>query len=226
VKAVEREAARRLRWEDGLAMREIADRLGVAVSSVSRWTRDITLTGEQEDQLRRSNRLVDAQRIGRDAMRRSARMKRLEAQGHGRALARQRDPLHVAGCMLFWAEGSKRRDAVVFTNSDTDMLEHFLKFLRTFYAVADDKIGFSLNCHLGNGLDLPDIERWWLRRLKLPDSCLRAHTVNRPSSAARRRRTTLPYGTARIVVCSTFIVQSIYGAIQEYAGFRRPEFLD
>ena len=36
----------------------------------------------------------------------------------------------------------------------------------------------------------------------------------------------LPYGTARLAMHSTFIVQSIYGAIQEYAGFARPEWLD
>jgi hypothetical protein len=28
------------------------------------------------------------------------------------------------------------------------------------------------------------------------------------------------------VVCDTAVVQSIYGAIQEYAGFDRPQWLD
>jgi hypothetical protein len=32
-------------------------------------------------------------------------------------------------------------------------------------------------------------------------------------------------GSAALVVCDTSIVQSIYGAIQEYAGFERPEWL-
>ena len=35
----------------------------------------------------------------------------------------------------------------------------------------------------------------------------------------------LPYGTCRLSVHSTAIVQHIYGAIQEYAGFDRPEWL-
>jgi len=56
---------------------------------------------------------------------------------------------------------------------------------------------------------------------------LRQAVVNRPSSASKRLKgNTLPYGTARIAVHSTFIVQSIYGAIQEYAGIDRPEWLD
>ena len=68
-------------------------------------------------------------------------------------------------------------------------------------------------------------EAWWCDQLDLPPSALRAASVNRPSSASRWRRNVLVYGTAR-VVHSTFLVQSIYGAIQEYAGFARPEWLD
>jgi hypothetical protein len=55
---------------------------------------------------------------------------------------------------------------------------------------------------------------------------VRTATVNRPSTASRWRRNVHLYGTASIRVDSTFIVQSIYGAIQEYAGFERPEWLD
>ena len=48
-----------------------------------------------------------------------------------------------------------------------------------------------------------------------------------PSSASKRLKGhILPYGTARLALHSTFIVQSIYGAIQEYAGIDRPEWLD
>jgi hypothetical protein len=34
------------------------------------------------------------------------------------------------------------------------------------------------------------------------------------------------YGTGRLAVHSTFVVQSIYGGIQEIAGIDRPEWLD
>jgi hypothetical protein len=36
----------------------------------------------------------------------------------------------------------------------------------------------------------------------------------------------LPYGTCRIVVNRTAVVQSIWGPIQEYAGFRRDAWLE
>jgi hypothetical protein len=40
------------------------------------------------------------------------------------------------------------------------------------------------------------------------------------------RTNRLPYGTIRVCVRSTAIVQSIYGTIQEYGGFERPEWLE
>jgi hypothetical protein len=41
----------------------------------------------------------------------------------------------------------------------------------------------------------------------------------------RKRRGKLPYGTCRLTVCDVRIVQHLYGAIQEYGGFERPEWL-
>jgi len=129
--------------------------------------------------------------------------------------------------MLYWAEGAKHRNVAVLTNSDADLLASFLGFLRRHFDVQDAKIAFSVNCFLRNGLTLAEIESWWLARLGLPASCLRKASVNRASSASQRKRGhILPYGTGRLSVCSTFIVQSIYGAIQEYAGIDRPEWLD
>jgi AcrR family transcriptional regulator len=210
-----------------MPLNAIAASLGVAKSSVSRWVRDIELSAEQHAALRLMNPLYNAQLRGQGGRSRAARASRLQAQEHGRELARRHDPLHLEGCMLYWAEGAKARNAVVFVNSDADMIELFLRFLRECYGVADDRIALSVNCHVGERGDASEVTQWWLRRLGLPDGCARAATVNRPSAASRRRRgQTLLHGTARLAVHSTFIVQSIYGAIQEYTGASRPEWLD
>jgi hypothetical protein len=140
--------------------------------------------------------------------------------------SRRGDPLHHAGCMLYWAEGSRSRNQVAFTNSDADMVAHFLAFLRRCYDVSDERLALSVNVHLGNGLTLAQVERWWIDRLGVPASCRRRSIVNNVSRASQRKRRTLLYGTVRLAVFSTFIVQSIYGAIQAYAGIDRPEWLD
>jgi hypothetical protein len=225
VKVIERDEARRLRREEGLALGVIADRLGVSKSSVSLWTRDIELTDEQHERLRQANPIHNQQLRGQANRRETARWARLAAQERGRARAGQGDLLHMQGCMLFWAEGSRRRNSVVFTNSDVEMHRVFLRFLRAS-GVRDEHVALTVNCFLNNGLSLAEIEEWWLRRLGLPPSCLRAASVNRPSSASRWRRNVHLYGTAALCVHSTALVQSIYGAIQEYGGFERPEWLD
>lgn len=210
----------------GLPVKEIARRVGVSVSSVSVWVRDVPLTAAQQAALDARNPVRSGQRNGTENSSRRRREERRSAQLHGRDLARRDDPGFVAGCMLYWAEGAKNRNNVIICNADADLLATFRRFLRIHFAVPDEKLVFTANCFLGNGKTLDEIESWWLDRLDLPDTCLRKAVVNRASSASQRKRRTLVYGTGRLVVHSTFIVQSIYGAIQEYAGIERPEWLD
>jgi transcriptional regulator with XRE-family HTH domain len=227
VKTEERQLARRLRQEEGLPVKEIARRVGVSASSVSLWVRDVPLTPAQEAALNARNPVRNGQRRGAINNTRRCRTSREAAQEHGRRLARERDPLHLQGVTLYWAEGAKRRNAVLLSNADGDLLTVFRRFLRDCYAVVDEQIALTVNCHLGNGLTIDDIHAWWLARLELPEICLRTPAINRVSSASKRRKGhVLPYGTAQLGVHSTFIVQSIYGAIQEYAGIDRPEWLD
>jgi hypothetical protein len=224
MKLDEQAAARRLRGE-GEAVKSIAAQLGVSVSSVSRWVRDIELSAEQREALSLRNPSLVGHPAGAVARAAYALAQRRAWQEEGRALARAGDPLHRSGCFLYWAEGTKTRNTATLTNSDPDLLLVFRRFLRQCYAVPDDRLAFSVNCFLGNGLSLEEIEAYWLDELELPRTCLRAATVNTPSSASRRRGRTLVHGTGRLSVSSTAIVQSIYGAIQEYAGIDRPEWL-
>ncbi len=220
MKPEERAAARELRRE-GRSIGAIATQLGVAKSSVSRWVGDIELSPAQHAALASSDPLHPRRTHGAAVKRGRALDARLAAQAAGRDAALAGDPLHAIGCALFWAEGSKGRNSATLTNSDPDLIATFLRFLRRCYAVPDERIALSVNVHLNHGLSLAEIEGWWLRRLDLPPSCLRAASVNRPSKASRWRRNVLPYGTARVAVHSTEIVQSIYGAIQAYGGFER-----
>jgi hypothetical protein len=198
----------------------IAREVGIAKSTASLWVCDIPLTPEQRGRL---YALSDRQRAGNLARSRLALDARIDAQELGRMIARIDEPLHQSGCMLYWAEGAKSRNSLAFVNSDAEMIRFFLRFLRLL-DVPDERIRLSVNVHLGNGLTLAEIEGWWLDRLELPRSCLRKATVNRASSASKQIRKPLVYGTARITVNSTRLVQSIYGAIQEYAGIERPEW--
>lgn len=227
-KPAERVTARELRGQ-GLAYRQIAEQLEVSVNSAYRWTRDIQLTAEQERANRRGPsgpqdpELVHRRATGWAEL---CRRRRGVCQLDGRATAREGDPLHLAGCMLYWAEGAKGRTAIHFANSDARMLRLFRRFLTDSLGIERASILLSINVYTGNGLSIDEIEGHWLNLLDLPRSSVRKHTVNHmPTSSSGRARNKLPFGVCTVRVHNTWMLQHIYGAIQEYGGFEEPAWL-
>jgi transcriptional regulator with XRE-family HTH domain len=223
MKTAERERARKLRREEGRSVKELAALLGVSRSSISLWVRDIELTSQQREALRqRMGARIDGSRANAVI----ALERRKEAQAAGRARAKEGELTHVAGCMLFWAEGSRARNTVDFVNSDPAMIKLFVSFLRTCYAVPDSKIAVTCNLFADHESRQREVEDFWLTLVGLPRTRLRKTVVNRYSKySQKKRRNKLPYGTCRITVCDTELVQILYGAIQEYGGFEREEWL-
>jgi AcrR family transcriptional regulator len=221
-KPAERRLARRLRAESGMPMKQIAGRLNVSPASVHLWTKDIEITPDQ-----RSRNMKRAGATRGEAWRERHRERRRLYQLEGRARAREGDPLHMAGCMLHWAEGTKERNVVRFCNSDAHMIRVFRDFLVQCFEVKRNDLRFCLHVYLGNGLSVAEIERFWLNALDLPRSCIRGHSINPlPTSSSGKKKHKLPYGVCTLSLGNTRIVQHIYGAIQEYGGFEEAGWLD
>ncbi|MGH3143071.1 MAG: hypothetical protein ACRDO9_08080 [Gaiellales bacterium] len=128
--------------------------------------------------------------------------------------------------MLYWAEGAKHQNAARLSNSDPEVLRFFLRFLKTFFQVPDERLRVWCNLFADHVERQRQIEAHWLEALDLPRSCLTKSTVNAYSKYSKKKRmNVVPYGTCRLSVHSTAIAQHIYGAIQEYGGFDRPEWL-
>lgn len=224
-----REEARQLR-RSGMPFKRIAARIGVSVATAHAWTRDIELTPEQiAHNLTGPTGPQSPEHIAKrvEAWRQKNRERRLEAQREGRLQARRGDLLHMAGCMLYWAEGSKSRNDVKFANSDPDMIRFFSRFLKESLGVSARDFRIRLNVYTNNGLALVEIEDHWLDVIGAPRSTLRGHTLNHyPTSSSGQKRRRLPYGVCTLKVGSTQLVQHIFGAIQEYGGFDQPRWLD
>jgi len=225
-KPAEYAAARRLRAERGLPFRQIAEELGVSAATVHAWTSDVVVSPDavrarrvQTDEAVKARAASWAQR---------SRARRLVWQDEGRARARQRDPDHIAACMLYWAEGSKSRNVAGMANSDPHLLKMFRQFVSREFSRPVESFALRLNVYLGNGVELTEIESYWLAHLDLPQSVLRAHVIDRhPTSSGGGRTNKLPYGCGHLrVLRSTPVVQHIYGAIQEFGGFNEPEWID
>jgi hypothetical protein len=106
------------------------------------------------------------------------REQRRAYQREGRRSARKGDPLHQAGCMLYWAEGTKDRNVVKLVNSDVSLVKLFHRFLVTCFDPRPTDFALSLHVYMGNGLSLAEMERHWLEGLGLPRSCLRKHSID------------------------------------------------
>lgn len=227
MKTQERNEARRLRAEEGRSVKEIAGILGVSRSSVSLWVRDVPLTPGQIEALRQRDPRFNAAANGSAANRARARERRLAYQAVGRRQGRNADLIYGMGCMLFWAEGSRDRGVAAFTNSDPEMARFFIRFLRRGFDVPAEKVRVSCHLFADHLAGQRAIEQFWLDTLELPRTCLRKTVVNRYSKySQKKRKNMLPYGTCRITVCDTQLVQTIYGSIQELAGFTREGWLD
>jgi transcriptional regulator with XRE-family HTH domain len=224
VKTEERQRARELR-ERGASVKEIERALGVSRSSVSRWVRDIVLGDDQRRAL--AARVTEGKLRVAEEKAAAARVVRAGYQAEGRRLARERGGSYAAGCMLYWGEGSKDRCKVELSNSDPALIARFARFLREEFGVPDDSMRIHCQLFVDHLPRQREVEAFWLKTCGLSWSNLRKSTVNVQSRASLNKRTKLlPYGTCKLSVGSTRIVQTIYGSIQEYGGFERPEWLD
>jgi len=217
-----REKARQKR-ATGQMIKTIAADLSVPISRVTYWVKDIKLTPEQLEANRKPGRAIAAK-----ARTLSAQNRRRSFQKTGRDKIRNSyNELYLAGCMLYWGEGSKERNRLILVNSDPEMHKLFLRFLRTCFAVTDADIRFRLTCYAKNKKDASTLETFWLEKLELDRTSMLSSIVNPAGKQDRKKRRLLKYGTVRVeVLKSTALVQEIYGAIQEFSGIEAERWID
>jgi transposase-like protein len=157
--------ARELRAQ-GLDYDDIAAALGVSKSSVSLWVRDMPQPERlsYEECRKRSaegSRLYwETERPAREARRDEAR-----AAAAGQIGELTKREILVAGAIAYWCEGAKskpyrRRDRVVFINSDPGLIRFFLRFLDTVGIGRED---LTYRVHIHEAADVPEAERFWQR---------------------------------------------------------------
>lgn len=223
MKTAERDRARTLR-QQGASIKEIASTVCVTQSTVSRWVRDIELTSEQQLALRERDPRFAAHLNGSGAVAAKALEARVQHQQAGRKLIASDHDFAIL-CAFYWAEGEKARNALRLSNSDPDLIALFLDLLRRTFGLADDAVRINCNLFADHEQRRHCIEDFWLQRLRLPRSSLLKSTVNSYSKyRAKKRLNALPYGTCRLVVNDTKIVQTIYGGIHQLGACERPEW--
>jgi AraC-like DNA-binding protein len=158
-KLAEREQARRLR-ATGLPMAEIAARLGVSKSSVSRWVRDVAF---EPRPLFIRGRRREPNALQR---RKQAQIDRLLAEGRDRVGRLSEREFLVAGVALYAGEGNKGDGKLRFANSDPRMIGFFCSWLRRFFEIDESRLRVHLYLH--QGLDLAAAIAYWSALTSIP----------------------------------------------------------
>lgn len=203
----------------GLSILEISKIIGKSKSTISTWTRGVTLTPEQKSLLLKRDNSERAFAISNNC-----KLRREKYQNIGKEKIKQNEPLYIAGCMLYWGEGAKSINICNLTNCELPMLILFKKFLKTYFDIPDSLLTIRINAYT----DLhsqEEIENYWLNGLNLPKSCLRKTIINNLPKSSKNTARKLEYGTCRLLVTRTEVVQEILGAIQEFGSFTNENWL-
>lgn len=222
----QKELAVQLR-ELGRSIGEIANEIGASRSTVSLLVRGVSLTEEQRKELSsRGGKAITTKSLARDLSRANTfRKRREEHQNRGRERIHSGDSLYLAGCMLYWGEGSKGKNDVRLVNSDPAMLLLFKRFLVECFGIDEHTLRLTINCYTDLH-SLEEIEKFWFDILGLTRQNLRKGQVNNlPKSSKNSKVNKSEWGTVSLQVGRTDVVQEIFGAIQEYAAFDNKKWL-
>jgi len=206
---------------------EIARALGVSKSSVSVWVRDIELTPAQLAALHARNPAYNGQYLGAATRVSQGRERRAAHQAAGRKRVRNSDHDFVHACLLYWGEGAKSRHSLSFSNADADMVRVWMRLLRTALGAAEERIRLACYLYADHVAGQADVEAFWLDVTRLSRANMCKSIVNSYSrSSQRKRQRLLPYGTVKVTVHETRLIQMILGGIQELGGFTRDAWLE
>jgi transcriptional regulator with XRE-family HTH domain len=157
-KLVERERARKLRAR-GDTLVDIADKLGVAKSSVSLWVRDVTF----QPRLRLRARRREPNALQR---RKQEEIDRLLTEGRARIGRLSEREFLVAGAALYAGEGAKTDGDVRVASTDPRIIVLFCAWLRRFFSIDEERLRVRLYLH--EGLDLARAEQYWSELTGIP----------------------------------------------------------
>ena len=184
-------------YKSGLSVKQISDRLTLGYSSV--------------------RNSLDKQNIARRSI--SSAVKQINITKFGkkkcqikRSLLQNEKELKIAGTMLYWGEGTKSGNSVVFTNSDPAMIKCFLDFLRSVCQVDEKRLRMLL--HLYDGQDENSLVGYWSEITKIPVNQFSKTFFHKKKQGTYKKVS--EFGTASLRYSDKDLLEIINSWIQQY----------
>jgi hypothetical protein len=187
--------ARYLR-KKGLSYNDIAFKLGISPATVLRWCHDIA--SRNKNHLNNRARLLNEKK----------KSSRLTS-----TIAYDDDLYKIFASLLYWCEGAKYPSSnfVAFANSDSGLIQTFIRFFRKGFNPVEGKFRVHLQVHSNQNYD--EIKSHWSKLLKIDQSQFYKPTITHPKETMKRRNYV---GTCTIRYHDVSILMEIIGIYESF----------
>lgn len=120
--------------------------------------------------------------------------------------------LRIAGIMLYWGEGTKSGNSVVFTNSDPDMVILFLRFLRVICGIDEGRLRLLL--HLYSDQNEEDMKLFWSKATNIPLDQFSKTYIHEKKKGVYKKIS--KYGTISLRYSDKELLKTINNWLKEY----------
>jgi len=127
-------------------------------------------------------------------------------------LSPNEEKLKIAGAMLYWGEGAKTGGTVKFANSDPEMIELFLIFLRKICGISESRLRGLI--HIYPDHDYIKIKNFWGKKTKLSKNQFYKQAIHSGRLGTYKKKS--EYGTITINYSDTKLLKIILEWIEEY----------
>lgn len=190
----------------GKSYGEIKKTLGVPKSTLSGWFKDLELPASAQEILKEKDRKGRTHLVEYNKRRtRRIQIKNYKTlESHKKQIqALSKYELKLVGSVLYWAEGHNKDvtgkgHEVCFTNSDSDMIKLYLRFLREIICVPEDKLRADI--HIYPSINKEKALRFWVGATNIPREQFRITQCISRASKRKRPLNSLPYGTLKLSV--------------------------
>ena len=162
--------ARQLR-KMGESIKVIAKKLSVSVSSVSVWCRDIELSKEQIESLkkrvtnpfygRKWTYIIERKKLFDE------KVTQLREQGKKEVGHLSKRDIFIAGIALYWGEGFKKDHLVGLATSDPGAARFFIRWLYKSFGIIKEKLVVRVTANISHKKRIRAIEQYWSGALNL-----------------------------------------------------------
>lgn len=195
--------ARKMRT-DGESVKEIARELKVSKSTVSLWVRDIILSVEQLERLKK-RQMVGAEkgRLCNALLQKRKRLKLIEdgkRQGIEKLGNLSEKEFFVAGIALYWAEGNKKTRKVRFCNSDPRLINFMIEWLKKSFRIRTEDLVADVGINEIHRPREKAVKKYWSEVTDIPIARFRKTSFKKSKNKKIYANYNEHYGTLNVEV--------------------------